>query len=66
MTEIVLVGIWTKVHWQLAYEAEKHAVKGEIITLTYVTPEGDVTLTVKSRGHQITIRRSRAAEGHEI
>jgi len=59
MSEVILIGIKTDVHWQLACEAVKHAVKGEKITLVYETPEGDVTLTVKQHKWQIIIRRQK-------
>jgi len=60
MVEIILVGIKTDVHWQLACETAKHADKNQMMTLTYETPEGDETLTVKQHRHQITIRRVRS------
>jgi len=59
VAEIILVGIKTDVHWQLACEAAKHADKENKVTLVYETPEGEIILTVKQNRHQITIRRQR-------
>ena len=53
----VLLNIMTEVHWQLACEAAKHAVKGKKIELVYGTPDGDVALKVQRKGAQVTIRR---------
>ena len=59
MVEIVLINIKTDVHWQLACQAAKHAVKFETVKLVYGTPTGDEKLTVKYSKQQITIRRQR-------
>ena len=53
----VLLNIMTEVHWQLACEAAKHAVKGKKIELVCGTPDGDVALKVQRKGAQVTIRR---------
>ena len=59
MAEIVLINIKTDVHWQLACQAAKHAVKFETVKLVYGTPACDERLTVKYNKQQITIRRQR-------
>ena len=59
MAEIVLINIQTDVHWQLACQAAKHAVKFKTVKLVYGTPTGDEKLTVNYNKQQITIRRQR-------
>ena len=46
----VLHNIHTAIEWQCAHDALRHAVKRKKITLTYATPEGDITLVVGMRG----------------
>ena len=48
MEKFKLLGMKTQVDWQLAYEASKHVIKGKRIVLTYETPDGDVSMAVKT------------------
>jgi len=57
MAEVVLIGIKTDLDWQLACEAAKHAEANKKFTLTFETPEGDVSLSVQRKGWQTIVRR---------
>lgn len=46
MSTVVLQNISTVVEWQCAHDAVKHVEPDQKITLTYDTPDGDLTLSV--------------------
>lgn len=49
-THIVLRHLHTAHEWQCAHNAVEHAEPGRKITLTYGTPDGDLTLSVQPVG----------------
>jgi hypothetical protein len=50
--KVVLKGLTTAVEWQCAHVIVEHAEPGKVVTLTFGTPAGDLTLQVQPVGQE--------------
>lgn len=54
---VVLEDIETSTEWQCAHDALNHAVDSKQVTLTYETPEGDLTIFVVLHGENVIVSK---------
>lgn len=62
MTTVVLQNVTTVVEWQCAHDAVKHVEPDQTMTLTYDTPEGDLTLSVSLLQGAVVVTKESTSE----
>jgi len=54
---VIMEDLHSIVEWQCAHDALNHAMKGNQITLSYETPDGELTLFVLLDGENVFVSK---------